>query len=1045
MTAVNVCAVAAAIVALARGCRRLIGCGVAALAFGCAPALALDRALTLAQLHHTAWSTRDGAPAQVESLAQTSDGTLWLGSATGLFRFDGVQFERFQPPAGQSGPTGSVSTLLAVPGQGLWIGYRFGGVGWWMHGELRHFGRADGLPSGTVTALAADADGHLWAGTTSGLARFDGQRWSVPPELATYPANAATYALHCDRAGTLWAVAEDGTWRLPRGAARFARSSRSISFAWLAERGDGRMWESNGTQGVWPLADVDGPPLQHAPVPGPGHAGPLLFDRDGALWVGHQGGVARIVDADHLPPPTPAGDPDVDAALRFDLRDGLSGDEVLAILEDREGSIWMSTSGGLDRFRANKLTRAELPAGLLWPSLAAAPGGGVWVGSTEVAAARLGRDARRLPDVGPRVTAALRDTQGAVWMAGARGVWKIVDDIPRDVPLPADIGGTPVQAMVDVGGGRMRLAILRHGEWEQDLPPATGWHAVAEPPGGPDANPLAMLRDAQGRLWLGYAFNRLVMLDGRGGQTSWSAANGLEVGSLLSLREQGARMWLGGEGGLALVIDGKVRTIRIDGTEALSGVSGIVADSAENVWLNTALGIVRLPADEIARALADTSHRIVAELFDYHDGLDGASPQLRPVPSAVAADDGLLWFATNNSVVWIDPQHIRRNAVPPPVQVLALDTVDGSWPLRSAALPVGTRAVDLRYTAGSLAQPERVRFRVKLDGVDTSWQDAGTRRTARYTNLAPGRYAFHVMAANEDGLWSTEAATIEFAVPPAFHQTWWFRAMWVPIAGLLVWALMRWRLRRLAERYADRHEAMLIERERIARELHDTLLQGVQGLILRFQSGVDRMPPGDATRATLERSLDRAEELLLEGRDRVTELRSPGRDAATLGERLKHVGEELSAEHGVPFDATLRGEDALLPDRARDEAEQIGREALANAFRHAGAAQIHLVVQQSPSRLVLEVNDDGRGMAAAREYAAGRAGHWGLAGMRERARAIGARLTLTSAEGEGTQVRLQLRLRGHARGWRARWARWSSRIDEWKEQNGKRSGDDDDQ
>ena len=150
--------------------------------------LALDRSLTLAQIHHTAWSTRDGAPAQVESLAQTDDGLLWLGSATGLFRFDGAQFERFQPPRGQEGPTGSVSTLLAPPSDGLWIGYRFGGVGWWNHGELRHYGRAEGLPSGTVTAIERDAQGRVWIGTTTGLARFDGQRWATPPEAAGYPA-----------------------------------------------------------------------------------------------------------------------------------------------------------------------------------------------------------------------------------------------------------------------------------------------------------------------------------------------------------------------------------------------------------------------------------------------------------------------------------------------------------------------------------------------------------------------------------------------------------------------------------------------------------------------------------------------------------------------------------------------------------------------------------------------------------------------------------------------------------------------------------------
>jgi len=978
----------------------------------------MDRSLTLSQLHHTAWLTRDGAPAQVESLAQTDDGTLWLGSPTGLFRFDGLQFQRFQPPAGESGPTSSVSMLFAQPGNGLWVGYRFGGIGWWNQGRLRHFGRAEGLPSGTVTSVTIDPEGRPWVGTTTGLARFDGRRWSTPPEAADYPAGA-TYALHTDHAGAVWAVAEDGTWRLAAGGARFVRSTRSISFAWLAERADGRMWESNGTQGVWALPDVDSPPPLKAPVPSPGHVGPLLFDRDGALWIASEGGLARLVDPDNLPALGPGGDPQVLPSQRFTHADGLSGDEVLALLEDREGDLWMSTSGGLDRFRANKLTRAALPAGLLVPSLAPASGEGVWVGSTDVEPARLGHDERRMPGVGPRITSVLRDTRGRVWMAGARGVWRIAGDTATRVELPPDLGGTPVQAMVDVGDGRMRLAILRHGQWEQDIPPKMGWHSVPEPPGGPDANPLAMARDPRGRLWLGYAFNRLVMVDAAGVQSAWGAGQGLHVGSLLALCPQGDRVWLGGELGLALVEDGHVYPIRIDGGEPLAGVSGIVVDAFGDVWLNTAVGIFRLPSGEIAQAVREASHAIAAERLDYHDGLEGAPAQLRPVPTTVVADDGVLWFATTNGVVWIDPRHIRRNLVPPPARIVALDVGGNAWPLQSPTLPVGTRSVDVRYTAVALAQPERVTFRVRLDGVDTGWQDVDTRRSVHYTNLSPGRYEFHVLARNEDGIWSAQPALLEFSVPPAFHQTWWFRLMWVPIAGLLAWALVSWRLGRLAARYADRHEAMLIERERIARELHDTLLQSVQGLILRFQSGVDRMSPDDPSRLALERSLDRAEEVLTEGRDRVSELRAPAGGGATLGEALARFGEELAAEHGHSFSAALRGDGEPLPGHVRHEAEHIGREALLNAARHARAAAVQLVMQQTPARLVLEVRDDGRGMPALREHAAGRAGHWGLAGMRERARSIGARFTLTSAEGDGTQIRLELRLSGRARrGWR---------------------------
>ncbi len=530
-----------------------------------------------------------------------------------------------------------------------------------------------------------------------------------------------------------------------------------------------------------------------------------------------------------------------------------------------------------------------------------------------------------------------------------------------------------------------------------------------------------MLHDSHGRLWLGYAFNRVVMLEDGQPQSSWGPKDGLRIGSTLSLCAQDSRIWLGGETGLAAVVGGRIHAISIDGPDQLRGVSGIVVDGDGNLWLNSAAGVVRLPRAEVDAAVAEDGHRVQAERLDFHDGLDGAPALLRPVPTAVASDDGRLWFATTNGVVSIDPRHILRNPVPPSVQILSLNAAGRRWPLTAAKLPVGTREVDVRYTAGALAQPERVKFRVQLEGVDTRWQDVGTQRTAHYTNLSPGTYQFHVTAANEDGVWSTAPVSLEFDVPPAFNQTWWFRLMWVPIIGLAIWALMRRRMKVVAERYKDRHEAMLVERERIARELHDTLLQSTQGLILRFQSSVDRMPADDKTRLTLERCIDRAEKVLEEGRDRVTELRSAGRNSTTLGERLKSLGEELAEGYQVAFAATLREEEVPLPDLLLHEAEHIGREALRNAFRHSGASMVRLHVNHTSSRLVVEVADNGGGIAPSREYDATRDGHWGLTGMRERAHAIRGKFTLTSSEDEGTRIRLEVNL--GRRSWR-----WVGRL-----------------
>ena len=999
-----------------------------ALVFAGCPSIvnALDRDLTLAQLDHRAWSTRDGAPAEVGAFAQTDDGLLWLGSPTGLVRFDGLQFEPFRPPEGQAGPTGSVSALFVPPGgSGLWIGYRFGGVGWWHAGRLQHFGPEDGLPSGTVLAFAASHDGTIWAGTTTGLANFDGRRWNQTSATGYPP--GATYALHVDRFDTLWVVAEEGTWRLTHGSARFERSSRSRSAGSLAERIDGRVWVANGTQGVWALPDSDGPPPRQPKLPGPGQIGPLMFDHDGSLWIGTRDGVLRAADPDRLPPPDPDGAPTLSAGSRFTRADGLSGDSALAIFEDREGNVWVSTSDGVDRFRADKLVRVPLPHGLLYPSLAAAPGGGVWVASTEVAPVRMSQNSLRLPAVGPRITSVLRDSHGNVWMAGALGLWRITGDEAHSVELPREVSGAPVQAMAEMSGGRLRVAIVRRGQWEQDESPRRNWQPVPEPPGGPDANPLAMVRDDRGRLWLGYAFDRLVRVDENGETRTWRRTEGLNVGSLLCLTPQGERLWLGGELGVALMIHDRPRHLLFAGPSAVVGVSGIVADSAGNVWLNSAQGVVLLPAAEIAAALADEHHPISAERFDYLDGIEGAPAQLRPVPTAVADDDGSLWFATNAGIVRIDPLRIPRNQTPPIVQLLSFNAAGRAWPVftgaqkPSIALPSHTREVEFRYTAGSLAQPEKVRFRVRLNGVDKDWQDVADRRSAHYTNLAPGRYSFEVLAANEDGVWSRRTAGLVFDVPPTIYQTWWFPiACAVPVL-LAAWFLVRRRMRQIDEQYAFRHRAILYERERIARDLHDTLLQGIQGLILHIQSAVDDLPADMPCKSSLDKSLDRAEQMLGEGRSRLTGLRSFAHGDASTADLLRKSGDELAQAYNIGFAANVTGETVQLPEHMREEIVRIGREALLNAFRHASASVVRLNIAQSPERLEVEVTDNGRGLPAAAEVgteAPVRPGHWGLIGMRERAILIAARLSITSEKDRGTQVRLVVPLPGS--GWLAR-------------------------
>lgn len=414
------------------------------------------------------------------------------------------------------------------------------------------------------------------------------------------------------------------------------------------------------------------------------------------------------------------------------------------------------------------------------------------------------------------------------------------------------------------------------------------------------------------------------------------------------------------------------------------------------------------------------------DLFDFLDGLPGVPAQFRPIPTALQAGDGRLWFATTSGVVTIDPDRIQRNPLPPPVSTHSL-SVDGrpyrleSGPLR---LPAGARNLQIGYAALSLAIPERVRFRYRLEGYDQEWQEAGTRRVAYYTNPGPGDYVFRVLAANNDGVWNETGARIAFSIAPRYYQTTWFAAACVTAAAALLWVAYLLRLRRVSRQIHDRLQERHRERERIARELHDTLLQSVQGLILRFHAVARSLGPGAPARDALDAVLERADDVMVEARDRVLDLRATARGGC-LADMFARMAAELEAGPELSIRVSEEGNRMPIDPIVQDELLQIGREAMLNACRHAGARHIGIAIEQNAAYLAVSVHDDGRGIDPDVLDRGGREGHWGLAGMRERAARIGARLDITSGPGEGTRVEVQVPA---AVAYRPRTAWWRRRM-----------------
>ncbi len=433
-----------------------------------------------------------------------------------------------------------------------------------------------------------------------------------------------------------------------------------------------------------------------------------------------------------------------------------------------------------------------------------------------------------------------------------------------------------------------------------------------------------------------------------------------------------------------------------------------------SVWLHGAIGITRIPADEARRAAEDPAYQVSYERLDFRDGLTGTAAQIRPQPTVVAGTDGRLWFATSLGVAWLDPAAVlaQSDASPgrhPPAR--------GGRAGPTSRAPTcgclsGRRTLRIDYTALSLSIPDRVRFRYRLVGSDTGWQDAGGRREAFYTNLGPGPYRFQVIAANEDGVWNEDGAAIDFTIPPSITQTRWFLLVWVAALGALIWLAYLARVRQVAAGMRVRYQAGLAERARIAHELHDTLLQGFTGITLQLRA-IERLlaqRPAEGAEA-LKNVLATADTTLRHARHTIWDLRAVELEGHDLAGALETAARSTVAGSGVELVFAVRGEPRRLPVALETTALRIGREAVLNAVKHAAPSLVHVAVEYGPRALTVRVRDDGAGMSPSAMETLSVGEHMGIAGMRDRAQRVGGTLEIASTPGGGTIVSLVLRFR----------------------------------
>jgi signal transduction histidine kinase/ligand-binding sensor domain-containing protein len=965
----------------------------------CNIASALNPSLDINQYAHTAWTARDGFfKGIISSIAQTPDGYLWLGTEFGLLRFDGVRTVLWQPPAGERLPSSFIRGLLAARDGRLWIGTTEGLVSW-KDGKLTHYPKVAGQ---LVSSLLEDREGTIWVtstgtGTTGRLCAIQSGNAECYGENGSF--GRGVESLYEDSRGNLWAGGTFGLWRWKPGPPKiYPMPGSGITHSEALIEGANGVLLIAMQREMWQLVDgkAEAYPLQGAVGQFKPHV--LLRDRNGGLWIG---------TADHGLLHVHDGRTDL-----FGRSDGLSGNYVQSVFEDREGDIWVATLDGLDRFRDFAVPSVSVQEGLSGAnvtSVLAAADGSVWLGShdglnrwSDGHVATYTKRGNGLPE--DVIMSLFRDSRDRIWVSTRNSMSYF--DQGRFISL----SGVPAGEKHSITGDRsgnlwisqdQGLLHLLDGSVVEQIP----WSRLARK----DAASVLSPDPSQGGLWLGFFREGLAYFKDGQVRASYAGAAGSGEDHINNLHlDQEGTLWAATDGGLARVKGGHVAALTSKNGLPCDNVHWVVEDDDHSFWLYTACGLVRVSGSELDGWAKDSRRMIQTTVFDSSDGVGIHSSIVSAYSPRVAkARDGKLWFVAGNGVSVIDPRHLSFNTLPPPVHIEQITadrkTYETSANLR---LPALTRDLEIDYTALSLVAPEKNRFRYRLEGRDRDWKDAGNERKAFYTDLPPRDYRFRVMASNNSGVWNEAGTSFEFSIDPAYYQTSWFRAACAIALLALLWGLYRYRLYQIARDYNMRLEERVSERTRLARDLHDTLLQSFQGMMLRLRA-VDGLLPDGKAKEQLGQTLVRADQAIAEGRSAVYDLRTSATTTNDLAEALRALGDELTTPDSAAFRLLLEGPARDLHPIVRDEFYRIAREALRNAFSHAQARHIEAEITYGERLLRLRIRDDGVGIPT-EILEEGRPGHYGLPGMQERAKEIGGKLVIWSDAGSGTEIELSI-------------------------------------
>lgn len=972
-------------------------------------ARALDPHKRISQYGHTSWRERDGFVDHPIAVTQTVDGYIFIGMGAGLTRFDGVRFTPWVAAPGQSLPARGFSSLLGARDGSLWVGTP-SGLSRIENGIVYDY--ASQVGGAGIGSIIEDSAGTIWFTRyriTDGrgpLCKVEGNEVKCYGKEDGIP---VTYGLGLtkDKAGNFWFGSD--------GLCRWAPGSCTVYFQDELKHmgGEGVIDVAAGPSGsVWATLDGIGPNLgvryysdgKWSSYVVPGLDGStirshtLLMDRGGSLWIGTEShGLYHIRDgvADH-----------------FGIEDGLSGKSVASMYEDHEGNIWVLTDGGVDFFRDPPIVTFSTIEGISSSnirSIVARTDGTLWIGNRGSLDILRGSDIttisalRGLP--GQDIEAMLEDHTGRMWLGiddrlmtyehGRFLEVKKLDGRPLGnigfVYAIAEAPDGTIWALVNDNNHRSLIqmkdqVLARKIPIDSELPRSAKYLAV----------------DRQGAIWIASSSGKLVRYNGEKFEPVRLEADETSLTTHSLFVDSDDALWVSTTKGVYRYFDGKVTLLDPRNGLPCSSVMAVMSDTNGSLWLYSRCGLIRIAASDLAQWRINPDARVPFKIFDVFDGAH-PSTGMNLQPRAARSLDGRLWFATDAIVQSIDPARDYTNRIEPPVRIEALFADHKSYGTQGLVnLPPLSAELEIEYTALSLVVPGKVNFRYRLEGHDTEWQEAGPRREAFYNNLGPGKYTFRVIACNNDGIWNESGDTLEFRIAPTWYQATSFRILGLILVGFIIWILYRLRIRQISRALSARFDERLAERTRMARELHDTFIQTVQGSKMVADDALEDSSDPLRMRRAMEQLSTWLGQAIQEGRAALNSLRTSATQRNDLADGLQRATENSLIPDSMTVKFSVEGDPVDMHPIVRDEVYRIGYEAIRNASVHSSANRLEVNLKYAGD-LTLRVSDNGIGIDPTISEN-GREGHFGLQGMRERAARIGARFTLLSSPSSGTEI-----------------------------------------